>query len=105
MDDIFEGYLVVDEVAGFLGNDAPISHINQSEGVPPTRQQGHPLTAVTRASKPSTNDQGQSRLTPSGGDIAVQAGLRQRRGHTKSRLGCIICKKRKIKVRLTYYPI
>jgi hypothetical protein len=105
MDDIFEGYLVVDEVASFLGNDALISDTNQPRLVPPTRQQEYPLPAVPRALRPSINDQDQSRLTPTGGDITAQATLRQRRGHTKSRLGCIVCKKRKIKVRLLCYTI
>ncbi|KAG9185331.1 hypothetical protein G6011_07875 [Alternaria panax] len=100
MDDLFDGYMVLDGIGDFLeasvpAND-PIVPI-----VPQTKQDAQPSKQAIRPQKDSLNDPGPC-TTVSSGDTAAQGGLRQRRGHTKSRLGCIPCKRRKIKVPRQY---
>ena len=83
MDDLFDGYMVLDGIGDFLESSVPASH--------PKVQELRELIS--------------SSTTVSSGDTVAPGGLRQRRGHTKSRLGCIPCKRRKIKVLNQYRHI
>ncbi|KAL6153189.1 hypothetical protein ACJQWK_11624 [Exserohilum turcicum] len=103
MDDLFEGYMVLDAVADFLAHSPladrtkqpaiaprPEHHVHDSNHASPSPS---PVSAPTlRSPDPSV----------SSGYTAASAALRQRRGHTKSRLGCIGCKRRKVKCQETW---
>ncbi|KAF2741166.1 hypothetical protein EJ04DRAFT_548107 [Polyplosphaeria fusca] len=82
MDDFFDGWLSV----------PPLEHLLVDPPIPSTE-----LRELQES--PSTSSQaGEHIETP---DAAVTA-ARKRRGHTKSRLGCVNCKKRKVKCQETW---
>ncbi|KAF7571082.1 hypothetical protein A1F94_006047 [Pyrenophora tritici-repentis] len=86
MDDLFEGYMALGPIGDFLEESPPFRSTRKSPKV--SRAEEHV------SSEEQTQPQS---VTASSGDPTTLSALRQRRGHTKSRLGCLTCKKRKIK--------
>jgi len=109
MDALFDGWLSVPAVAGFLLNGLPLDGDEHSEPAARTvrdkkapterSQSSSPQAAVPQISLDARDDL----VTPIGETPSTAHATRQRRGHTKSRLGCIACKKRKVKVGSTLY--
>ncbi|KAF1940659.1 hypothetical protein EJ02DRAFT_504003 [Clathrospora elynae] len=97
MDDIFDGWLAMPSVAAFLVDDASMRGSKQP-GLAAHTEQYHPSPSQD-TQPPTSNLNGHDPLLTVSGDstVAPPRDSRQRRGHTKSRLGCITCKKRKIK--------
>ena len=87
MDDLFEGYMALGPIGDFLEESPLPSYIKQPQVSPRTGEHSSSPEAVSQSLS----------IAASGGPATLGA-LRQRRGHTKSRLGCLLCKKRKIKV-------
>ncbi|KAH6841911.1 hypothetical protein B0T12DRAFT_361726 [Alternaria alternata] len=96
MDDLFDGYMVLDGIGDFLESSVPASH-PKALVVPHTEQHTETSKQAIRPKKDSLDSSDPRSTTASSGDTVAPGGLRQRRGHTKSRLGCIPCKRRKIK--------
>jgi hypothetical protein len=119
MDDLFDGWLSVPAVAGFLLNGLPLDGDEHSESAARTVRDKKAPTERSQSSSPQDiNERDQSLeaavpqisldarddlVTPIGETPSTAHATRQRRGHTKSRLGCIACKKRKVKVGSTLY--
>ena len=116
-DDLFEGWLAMPAITGFLELATPMDCQVMS-----TRPEGGSSEVVIRGIDMSAIPQGASTgqafgsrsdhshgthrtsLDCSGNSsIVPDNSVRLRRGHTKSRLGCITCKKRKIKVCYTCF--
>jgi hypothetical protein len=112
MDDLFEGYMDMDALADFLLDNPPTN--KRPEVVPHSQKSMRPSDDSTRSSISCTNGHSQWYATSgtivrlvlmdisnavARSDTAAPGSSRQRRGHTKSRLGCIACKRRKVKVR------
>ncbi|KAI0571359.1 Zn-clus multi-domain protein, partial [Pyrenophora tritici-repentis] len=91
MDDLFEGYMALGPIGDFLEESPPFRSTRKSPKV--SRAEEHV------SSEEQTQPQS---VTASSGDPTTLSALRQRRGHTKSRLGCLTCKKRKIKCQETW---
>ena len=91
MEDLFEGYIALGPIGDFLEESPPSSYSNRFSIV--THAEEHASSSSGGHTKPLG-------VTASSSDHGVLGTLRQRRGHTKSRLGCLLCKKRKIKVSL-----
>ncbi|EUC42188.1 hypothetical protein COCMIDRAFT_104220 [Bipolaris oryzae ATCC 44560] len=92
MDDLLEGYMVLDAIGDFL-EDRSLTHRTKHPATTPQSQPGAQAStgSLTPISDPDQNSQGEA-----------PKGARKRRGHNKSRLGCIACKKRKIKCQETW---
>jgi hypothetical protein len=111
MDDLLQGYIVFDAVGDFLNDCPPVDRPKQPAMTPQSKRCAQRLNPVPPMSGLDQNGQGyaspldfgshnthSNRAVVSNGRVEASKGVRQRRGHTKSRLGCIACKKRKIKV-------
>ena len=95
MDDLFEGYIALGPIGDFLEESPPSSYSSRFQIAP-------------RAEEHVSSSEGYTKplgVTASSSDHAALGALRQRRGHTKSRLGCLLCKKRKIKVGLPHFGV
>ena len=115
-ENLFDGWLAVPSIAGFLADEPPTGPSCQ----PPKQTKGsksHGDTTNEAArmsnlgveedtsqsyeathSHSHSNNHHHSITSPRENALTTNREARQRRGHTKSRLGCITCKKRKIKV-------
>ncbi|KAI0591398.1 hypothetical protein Alg130_01345 [Pyrenophora tritici-repentis] len=78
MDDLFEGYMALGPIGDFLEESPPFRSTRKSPKV--SRAEEHV------SSEEQTQPQS---VTASSGDPTTLSALRQRRGHTKSRLGCL----------------
>ncbi|CAA9960149.1 Zn-clus multi-domain protein [Pyrenophora teres f. maculata] len=87
MDDLFEGYMALGPIGDFLQESPPFSSTKQP---PKESRTGEHVSLEEQTQLLDVT-------ASSGGDPTTLGALRQRRGHTKSRLGCLACKKRKIK--------
>ncbi|KAH7361216.1 hypothetical protein BKA66DRAFT_573564 [Pyrenochaeta sp. MPI-SDFR-AT-0127] len=98
IEDIFDGWLAVPSMAGFLQDEDPAHcHVPLKQI---TLLKSHGNARIEPAQLSALDDQSPTAFvehTPT-----TSRGPRQRRGHTKSRLGCIVCKRRKIKCQETW---
>lgn len=112
MDDLFQGYMVLDVLGEFLEDDTLINHNKQPAMAPQPERNTQRFDHPEPTSRSELDQHGQkyalarfwwldthtnSFLAPND-NVGATTGSRQRRVHTKSRLGCLGCKKRKIKV-------
>ncbi|RMZ74314.1 C6 transcription factor [Pyrenophora seminiperda CCB06] len=84
--------MVLGPIGDFLEESCPANYTTQPPIAPRTGE---------HVSSPAEQTQ-LSAVTACSGDLTTLGALRQRRGHTKSRLGCLLCKKRKIKCQETW---
>ncbi|KAF2464909.1 uncharacterized protein BDR25DRAFT_306977 [Lindgomyces ingoldianus] len=93
-ENIFEGWLSMPSMEALLNDGTEMSSEHSTTTISPQSQRQEDIAfGITQADPPARNETPKaSKNTP-----VDDAAGRKRRGHTKSRLGCISCKKRKIK--------
>lgn len=120
-EDLFDGWLSMPTMADFLTDQVPVTVTGSTLSIRVADEQSHERNTAgpARLSVPEigeadlpyeATDHSRSLDTsvstissPTGTPASSIRSGRQRRGHTKSRLGCIDCKKRKVKVNWPSY--
>lgn len=112
VEDLFDGWLAMPYMEDLFEQTSTIKdsheaghpHVSTPDVVSLARTvsqgvQNNPSYAYRRCSPICTYAHQDSPIMSEVNTIGSDRAVRQRRGHTKSRLGCIACKKRKVKVR------
>lgn len=98
-DDVFEGWLSVPSMETLFAHPVQSTPNDASTDDPePSFERPERAMSVHRASQAPTYTSVPGDTQASNDYVFMDPNNRKRRGHTKSRLGCLGCKKRKIKV-------
>ncbi|CAO2651298.1 Nn.00g095950.m01.CDS01 [Neocucurbitaria sp. VM-36] len=102
IDDIFDGWLAIPSITGFLADRTPSTRVSPREITPQELTEHTPNQSPHVLTLHVEDDTDQSGTSSRENIPITIRGERQRRGHTKSRLGCVTCKKRRIKCQETW---
>ncbi|KAF1851687.1 uncharacterized protein K460DRAFT_373639 [Cucurbitaria berberidis CBS 394.84] len=103
VEDMFDGWLAIPSITDFLTEEAPPDCHVPPEQATVTETPKHTTNEPARLWGLNVDDSPNQLLSTPGESTSTTSRVaRQRRGHTKSRLGCVTCRKRKVKCQETW---